>query len=349
MRSMDSGRAVGHSWPRAMDRIFTWDNFMLHDVGWRAVMLAVFLVSANVAAEPLAIESQSIPLALNQPDLETVGALSYRGGVRLTSSNARFGGLSGLSVSTDGKHLVAVSDTGLWVTGTLTYDAEGRLNGLIDTKIEPLRGADGKNLIGKKPGDAESLTPLDDGGYLVSFEQNHRVLHYDAPGTPGRPIAVALEGLRRVKSNGGLEAVEQLADGRVLALSEGHFVADGQLAGWLIDGDSAAAVSYPGDGYFKPTGMARLADGRLLVLERGYTAIGGVKCRVMLIEAPDAGGPITGLRELARLVPPVNVDNFEGLAVRIDEDGAVLLYIVSDDNFNPFQRTLLMMFRLEGF
>ena len=93
--------------------------------------------------------------------------------------------------------------------------------------------------------------------------------------------------------------------------------------------------------------MAALADGGVLVLERGYTAIGGAKGRVMQIETPVAGEPISGLRELARLTPPIQVDNYEGLAVHIDNDGAVLLYIVSDDNFNPLQRTLLMMFRLE--
>jgi hypothetical protein len=150
-----------------------------------------------------------------------------------------------------------------------------------------------------------------------------------------------------VKSNGGLEAVEQLADGRALALAEDHFVSDGRLAGWLIDGNTAARVSYPGDGYFEPTGMAALADGRVLVLERGYTAIGGAKGRVMLIKTPVAGEAISGLRELARLAPPIQVDNYEGLAARDDGDGGLLLYIVSDDNFNPLQRTLLMMFRLE--
>ena len=49
---------------------------------------------------------------------------------------------------------------------------------------------------------------------------------------------------------------------------------------------------------------------------------------------------------LARFAPPLTVDNFEGLAVARDADGATLVYILSDDNFHFLQRTLLLLFRL---
>jgi hypothetical protein len=50
-------------------------------------------------------------------------------------------------------------------------------------------------------------------------------------------------------------------------------------------------------------------------------------------------------RELARLAPPLSVDNMEALAV--ERDGArTIIWIASDDNFNPMQRTLLMKFAL---
>ena len=48
--------------------------------------------------------------------------------------------------------------------------------------------------------------------------------------------------------------------------------------------------------------------------------------------------------ELGTLSPPLNVDNFEGLAVRRDPGGATLVYIVSDDNFSRDQKTLLYAF-----
>ena len=49
---------------------------------------------------------------------------------------------------------------------------------------------------------------------------------------------------------------------------------------------------------------------------------------------------------LAEMAWPLNIDNFEGLAVRTDAEGRTLVYILSDDNFNLLQRTLLMMFVL---
>ena len=42
------------------------------------------------------------------------------------------------------------------------------------------------------------------------------------------------------------------------------------------------------------------------------------------------------------------IDNMEGLSVHRAPDGATLLTIVSDDNFSPLQRTLLLQFTLVG-
>jgi len=42
------------------------------------------------------------------------------------------------------------------------------------------------------------------------------------------------------------------------------------------------------------------------------------------------------------------IDNFEGMAVHRDASGALVLTLVSDDNFSPLQRTLLLQFTLVG-
>ena len=47
---------------------------------------------------------------------------------------------------------------------------------------------------------------------------------------------------------------------------------------------------------------------------------------------------------LAEIAAPLAVDNFEGVAAVRAPDGGVRLYIVSDDNFSPRQRTLLLAF-----
>ena len=48
---------------------------------------------------------------------------------------------------------------------------------------------------------------------------------------------------------------------------------------------------------------------------------------------------------LAIIRPPLNVDNMEGLGIRRGKD-EWLIYILSDDNFQVIQKTLLMMFAL---
>ena len=53
-------------------------------------------------------------------------------------------------------------------------------------------------------------------------------------------------------------------------------------------------------------------------------------------------------KEIIRIERPLVVDNFEGIAVREDARLGTLIYIISDDNYNPFQRTLLLQFRLEN-
>ena len=51
-------------------------------------------------------------------------------------------------------------------------------------------------------------------------------------------------------------------------------------------------------------------------------------------------------RELARLASPLAVDNLEGIAATKGPRGETLLWLISDDNFNPLQRNILLLFEL---
>ena len=98
-----------------------------------------------------------------------------------------------------------------------------------------------------------------------------------------------------------------------------------------------------------PTAAARLPSGRVLVLERGFVAANlEISARLVRLDAgaPRAGAVLAG-EVLAVLRRPLTVDNMEGLAARPGADGRTLIYLLSDDNFSPFQRTLLMMFELD--
>jgi hypothetical protein len=69
---------------------------------------------------------------------------------------------------------------------------------------------------------------------------------------------------------------------------------------------------------------------------------------VSLLDAESLGAAEAQARktELALLAPPLALDNFEAAAVTRLPNGDVRLYIVSDDNFSPRQRTLLFAFDL---
>ena len=132
-------------------------------------------------------------------------------------------------------------------------------------------------------------------------------------------------------------------------LAQGLKREDGARAGWLVGENGIAALGYRTAPNFLPTDAATLPNGDVLVLSRHYSLLGGARARLERVpaEAIKAGATLRGTL-VARFQHPLTADNFEGVAVVQDEDGATLVYILSDDNFNFFQRTLLLLFRLWG-
>ena len=321
----------------------------------RVAVAALLLGAATLAcggASAASIQLSARPVALDPEDRASrhVGDLEFLGGLDLRSDAAAFGGLSGLSVAADGR-LAAVSDRGHWLTARIVRNAAGRLVGLADAEMGPLQDARGRPLRGEWR-DAEALERLPDGDWLVSFEREHRVWRYpaEAGGLQGRPVPFpAPEAIARAPANGGVEALASLADGRILMLAQGLKREGGARAGWLVGDGAVEPLGYRTPPNFLPTDAATLPNGDVLVLTRHFTVLGGARVRLERVPAA-AFDTETTLQStlLARFQHPLTVDNFEGVAVAEDEDGATLLYILSDDNFNVFQRTLLLLFRLRG-
>jgi hypothetical protein len=115
----------------------------------------------------------------------------------------------------------------------------------------------------------------------------------------------------------------------------------------LIDGQQFFELSYLPSPDFRVTDCAALSNGDVIVLERRYVPFGILSARLKLVRAENVrpGAKLLG-EELLNLESPLNVDNFEGVAVQEDPSNGTIIYIVSDDNYNPFQRTLLLQFRL---
>ncbi|MEQ9638702.1 MAG: esterase-like activity of phytase family protein [Alphaproteobacteria bacterium] len=313
-----------------------------------ALLLAVLPCppTSAASARPIPVTASALALNPEDPSLTRVGRLEFLAGFELTSDDETFGGLSGLLV--EGERALFITDRGDWIQGRLSHDATGRLTGIAEVTVAPMLGF-GREKVAHSTslGDAEAVARLSDGSLMVGFEQRHRLWLYRPGDDPAnaRPVhGGAPRLLKQAKRNGGIEALEEVEPGRLLALTESLRGSNGDLLGFYI-GQRTEIVRLVSDGAFVPTDLARLPSGDMLLLERRFSLLGGVAAQLRLI--PSAQLSVRRLRPklVARLERPLNIDNFEGLAVA-EQAGETMVYIVSDDNFSVWQRTLLLQFRL---
>lgn len=313
----------------------------------RYVLLVIVLFGLASLAEPLLFRGPTqrvrsdlaaVPVTLGA---ERVGALRFIDGWALSSSDPRFGGISALSVA--GGRVQGVSDAG-WLIDLAVPGTPGA--GTVDINLLP--AVPGDPVI-KSNRDAEAMVRSGD-TFWVAFEQANAIFRYRADQSVQATYPRAM---RHWPANVGPEAMIRLPHGRFLILSEDGKRADGSTDVLLFDGDPADDATgsvplryHPPKG-FRITDAALLPDGRLLTLNRRYRFGQGVRVKLVLAALPRlaAGTRIIG-EEIAELRAPLTVDNFEGLAVT-QERGRTIVWLASDDNYNPLQRTLLMRFVLE--
>ncbi|WP_297799222.1 esterase-like activity of phytase family protein [uncultured Brevundimonas sp.] len=262
--------------------------------------------------------------------------VTFAGGVQiLTPTVSTLRSLSDLKlVGDDG--FVAVSDAGDLVRGQIKLDEDGRLVGLEQFRSHRLSLTDGSPITQKVDGDAEGLAILPDGQLLVSFEREHRIWTYgplDAlqnPASLPRPIWPFNE-------NGGMEAIA--------AASQDSWRVAGEDGGiWDCTRITCSLVQMPPDEPLKDsdyriTGMDRDPDGHgYWVVQRSFKPPLDARARVRHMAEDGTLGPVT-----VELKLPGTTDNFEGIAAT-KRGGKTRLYILSDDNENPLQRTLMLAF-----
>lgn len=325
---------------------------------WRRMRQALLLLASTllvpqavIAANDVSVKSSRHFLDGEEPARTEFGKLIYLSGITMHSDNPDFGGISGLQISADGTRLLAVTDKGKWLSAHLIYEKD-RLAGLDQVELLALPGEDSRAISGEKKIDSESLTLEQpgnlDGPVYVSFEgRRHRILYYPK-GLSGKPTPVQMPaGLMLAPSNKGIEAFDRRADGSFIALAEEYLDRDGNHTGWLVGKDRAHNIYLRREGEFSPTDLEFLPDGDLLVLERRYSLLGGPGMQIRRIRAdtikPDA---LLDGEVLINLTARYGIDNFEGLAVRVNVGGETIIYVVSDNNFNPLQKNLLLMFKL---
>lgn len=240
---------------------------------------------------------------------------------------------------TGGDGFVSVSDAGDLVRGQLVLDRAGKLVGIRDLVWRRLTLADGTPIVDKGDGDAEGLAVLDGGDLLISFERDHRIWNYGPVATPFAHPTPARQPEATFAPNDGMEG---------LSARPGGWRVSGESGGVWDCAASACTVVTPqptaplADGAFRITGMDRDPSGDgFFVIQRAYRPPVDARAQVRRMAADGTLGPV-----LIELRLPGTTDNFEGIAA-IAHDGGTRLYILSDDNANPAQRTLLLAFDVQ--
>ena len=197
------------------------------------------------------------------------------------------------------------------------------------------------------------MARLPDGSWLVSFERHHRIWRYPTlDGTPGADQRLPTD-FERQPDNGGVEAMTALADGRIIAISEEYVVPPGTLVGWIGQPAATAATTWQHRSTTprSPTSTRRRSPGCPTARSRCSSApstwcaaCAAASCASM--PPSFRPGATVHAEELARLASPYAVDNLEGLAATKGARGETLLWLISDDNFNPLQRNMLLLFEL---
>mgnify|MGYP003576946991 CR=1 FL=1 len=274
---------------------------------------------------------------------ETSGTMRFVRGWRLVSPHSRFGGFSALArTGANGSQLVGDNGYGT----RLTLDSRGAVS---DVRIRPLPTPDGRPAR-KSMIDAEAMfVDPASGKSWIALEGINEIWRLDAD-------LAAIEARRKLPSlrwpsNRGPEAMVRLGDGRTLVLSEDADNDTRGREGLLYTGDPAEPgpapihFFYASDGRGLVSDAAPLPDGRILLVHRRL-GFGPVFTSVLSILDPTdiEADSIVRSRTIGRIPAPL-AENYEGAAVSV-EGGRTFLWLVADNNFNIWQRSLLLQFEL---
>ncbi|SMQ86324.1 hypothetical protein SAMN06295905_3628 [Devosia lucknowensis] len=307
-------------------------------------------VDATVSAAPV---TRFRGADLDQP----VDRLIFRGGMTLQSPDDTFGGLSSVSQTGADQRVSFVTDRGNFVAGQLAYDEADRLIGFIGVTIEPMRNSAGDVLPRQYARDAEGMDTIWRDGVPVAvrvgFEHLTRVADFAI--TDGRPGGAAREvpipqWLTDLRTNESIESVCIAPEaspiaGSTLLLTEEALDEDGNHRGEFLGVNDKGPVTYVNSPIVNPTDCKFLPNGDLLVLERGVSLFAFVmNLRRVPADQVKPGNLMKG--ELLLSAQGGEIDNMESLMVHQTPGGETRILIGSDNNFNDWQRTLILEFAL---
>lgn len=311
-------------------------------------LILLVMVSVGGVRTTYKNDSQKIamtPLTLDpaNPGIRRVGDLIFLEAWELGSDNSDFGGISGLT-ALPGNRFIGVSDAGVVIGFGLTR------NDRIDRPfIAPLPESQGpdKNYTDR---DSEGMAfEPSSGKFWVSYEAKHAIRRFSRSFSRMDDMVrpAAMQGWTK---NKGAETIVRLNDGRFIVIAE-TLETDFHPA-LLFSGDPVEPGSVTSEFSYRPptgyrvTDATMMPDGRLLVLNRSVSFPQGFSAKLAVLEAAEikTGNKASG-KVIASLASPLLIDNMEGVTVT-REGKDTIIWLISDDNFNIWQRTLLMKFRL---
>lgn len=329
-----------------------------HSAAWLhapilALIAPIVLSMSPVIARDIQLPSEPIQQYQTKNVGEKVGELIWRGGLVLMGPDL-FGGVSGITFL-DNNQWIMVSDRGQFIYGTSNYD-QGQISALSNVEMTPVKNSKGHPLPPNYSRDAEAIDTIYRDGEIaairVGFENLTRVADFDlldfAPTGPAREVAIP-DWMSALRTNSSIESTCIATDaspiaGSTFLLTEDS-VEDNKHRGWLLGKEDAGEISLKVQPGFNPTDCAFLPNGDLLILERG-TGFLTFTMQIRRINAVEVfpGAVLEG--EIILSGSGSDIDNMEALAVRQHADGTTRLVIVSDDNFNSWERTLWLEFEL---
>lgn len=322
-----------------------------------ALALLLFALATPAGAIDATVTAAQVSrfkgVGLDQP----VQKLIFRGGLTLQSPDDTFGGLSSVTITGPDQRTAFVTDRGHFISGRLAYDEDDRLFGFIGVTIEPIQNSRGAPLPRQYARDAEGMDTIWRDGVAaavrVSFENLTRVADFaitdGRPGGPAREVAIP-QWLSDLRTNESLESIciappASPIAGSTLLITEEALDEDGNHRGWLLGVNDKGPIGYVNSPIVNPTDCAFLPNGDLLVLERGVALFSFV---MNLRRVPAAevrpGALMDG--ELLLSAEGIEVDNMESLMVHVTPGGETRILMGSDNNFNDWQRNLLLEFSM---
>lgn len=304
--------------------------------------------------QPIAINAA--PIAAPAKDT-ALGPLRLLSALHLTSKDMRFGGWSGMQFAPNGDVLL-LSDRALLMRGRFAASANGGIAGIENARIGLLRDPKGEPPL-TDDADSEGIARLRDGRYALSFELNPRLAFYDfdkdGAGAPPQD-APRLLGLEKLSRNQQLEAMTILPDGALFIGSERGDGGNDEALLWRVplsaqrqtDTQIAPFARFKLPEGYSLTELAAAPNGDVYALLRLYAPLVRPKAQIRKLVFSEANGQTLVTTQLiAQLAAPFPIDNYEAMILQPRENGAPLLYVLSDDNYRDAQKTILLTFEIQ--